>query len=319
MEIPLIMDPRRWTMVRRSIYIYGPFCASVVPIKAQLFGTSDLRKGSMDRSTSGSTTGSSSPGQATPSDEATSSGKVPVPRNYDPELVAKEPNRWCFEGKWQIYRDARMWNGKEKMARLITEERRVFTGRKWYESCIPPMLPLSEVQITRGPSPQPRTLSLLLWSEVFRWTCHIPPSVDSFTALARITLGHSTLWLARYIAVDGERVVWVAAPHLAMHGLWSTNDKLIQASQTLDISLIRDEANVAAPRRGPQIAVPPLGADLVDDVEKMQGDDLATSAHTDDAPASSSQDASQAPSSSRATLFSGASVVQLARVQKLEA
>uniref|UniRef100_M1DBZ8 Integrase core domain containing protein n=1 Tax=Solanum tuberosum TaxID=4113 RepID=M1DBZ8_SOLTU len=79
-------------------------------------------------SDSGSSTGSGSHDKVASSDEATSSGEVPVPRIYDPDPVAGEPNRWCVEGKCQIYRDARMRNEKEKMAHLITEERRVLTG-----------------------------------------------------------------------------------------------------------------------------------------------------------------------------------------------
>uniref|UniRef100_M1DL50 Integrase core domain containing protein n=1 Tax=Solanum tuberosum TaxID=4113 RepID=M1DL50_SOLTU len=51
----------------------------------------------------------------------------------------------------------------------------------------------------------------------------------------------------------------------------------------------------------------------------MQGDDLAPPAHTDDALASPSQAASRAPSSSRVTPHSGATVVPLDRIQKLEA
>ncbi|KAG5594814.1 hypothetical protein H5410_036046 [Solanum commersonii] len=39
-------------------------------------------------------------------------------------------------------------------------------------------------------------------------------------------------------------------------------DKLVHPTGALDIGLIRDEANVAAPRREPQVEVPPLGADL---------------------------------------------------------
>uniref|UniRef100_M1DUY5 Integrase core domain containing protein n=1 Tax=Solanum tuberosum TaxID=4113 RepID=M1DUY5_SOLTU len=66
--------------------------------------------------------------QAASSDEATSSESVPIPRNENPTPVADEPNRWCVEGQWQIYRDAKMKNDKEKMARLITEECRVLTG-----------------------------------------------------------------------------------------------------------------------------------------------------------------------------------------------
>uniref|UniRef100_M1DMJ6 Integrase core domain containing protein n=1 Tax=Solanum tuberosum TaxID=4113 RepID=M1DMJ6_SOLTU len=232
MRISLSMESRKWTTV------YGPFCTSLVPIRDQLFGTSDLRRESTDRtmapkkqvtyskrgkskfvaptfrlidedmdtdkdpayvppatrtspttpratqntsrqvvtdvvtvsqsdeentligsptgyasyseagftsgsesatasgsdpahasgSSSGSARGSGSHDKATMSDEATSSREVPVPRSYDPDPVGGEPNRWCVEGKWQIYRDAKMKNGKEKMARLITEERRVLTG-----------------------------------------------------------------------------------------------------------------------------------------------------------------------------------------------
>uniref|UniRef100_M1DGE0 Integrase core domain containing protein n=1 Tax=Solanum tuberosum TaxID=4113 RepID=M1DGE0_SOLTU len=95
-------------------------------------------------------------------------------------------------------------------------------------------------------------------------------------------------------------------------------DRLIHPTGTLDVGLIRDEVNVAAPRRGPQIDMP-LGTNLVDVVEQMQGDELAPPAHIDDAPASSSQAASQALSSSKATPLSGANVIPLVRVQKLEA
>jgi len=54
--------------------------------------------------------------QAASSDEATSSESVPAPRNDEPAPVAGELNRWCVEGQWQIYRDAKMVNDKQKMA-----------------------------------------------------------------------------------------------------------------------------------------------------------------------------------------------------------
>uniref|UniRef100_M1DZW0 Integrase core domain containing protein n=1 Tax=Solanum tuberosum TaxID=4113 RepID=M1DZW0_SOLTU len=75
-----------------------------------------------------SATGSGQNEQAASFDEATSSESVPVPRNEDPTQVAGEPNRWCVEGQWKIYRYAKMKNDKEKMARLITEERKVLIG-----------------------------------------------------------------------------------------------------------------------------------------------------------------------------------------------
>uniref|UniRef100_M1DEV2 Integrase core domain containing protein n=1 Tax=Solanum tuberosum TaxID=4113 RepID=M1DEV2_SOLTU len=75
-----------------------------------------------------SATGSCENDQAASSDKATSSESVPIPQNDDPTSVAGDLNRWCVEGQWQIYRDAKMINDKQKMARLITKERRVLTG-----------------------------------------------------------------------------------------------------------------------------------------------------------------------------------------------
>ncbi|KAG5595903.1 hypothetical protein H5410_037135 [Solanum commersonii] len=78
-------------------------------------------------------------------------------------------------------------------------------------------------------------------------------------------------------------------------------DKLVHPTGALYIGLIRDEANVAAPRREPHIEVPPLGADLADTVGQAQGDDLSILDHTDTIPGSFSQVASMAPRSSRST------------------
>uniref|UniRef100_M1DVG6 Integrase core domain containing protein n=1 Tax=Solanum tuberosum TaxID=4113 RepID=M1DVG6_SOLTU len=66
--------------------------------------------------------------QATSSDEDTTSESVLIPRNENPTPVAGEPNRWCVEGQWQIYRDANMITDKEKISRIVTEERRVLIG-----------------------------------------------------------------------------------------------------------------------------------------------------------------------------------------------
>uniref|UniRef100_M1DYV8 Integrase core domain containing protein n=1 Tax=Solanum tuberosum TaxID=4113 RepID=M1DYV8_SOLTU len=95
-------------------------------------------------------------------------------------------------------------------------------------------------------------------------------------------------------------------------------DKLIKATKTLDIGLIRDEVNVAEPHREPQVEVPLLREDLVADVEHMHGGEPAPPAPTEDAPTSHSPAASQAPSSSRDTPSSGSFAVPLDRVQKLE-
>lgn len=76
---------------------------------------------------------------------------------------------------------------------------------------------------------------------------------------------------------------------------------------------------MVAPGRNPNIYVPPVGADLVDVVEKMQCDDPVHPFHSSDSPASLSLTVSRALSSSQATVPFGVVVVPLARVQKLEA
>uniref|UniRef100_M1DDK9 Integrase core domain containing protein n=1 Tax=Solanum tuberosum TaxID=4113 RepID=M1DDK9_SOLTU len=96
-------------------------------------------------------------------------------------------------------------------------------------------------------------------------------------------------------------------------------DKLVHLTGALDIGLIRDEANVVAPRREPQIEVPPLGTDLADTVGQAQGGDPIIPDHADTVPGSSFQAASMAPSSFRSTPQLGSTIVPLARVQKLEA
>ncbi|KAK4707242.1 hypothetical protein R3W88_033214 [Solanum pinnatisectum] len=80
--------------------------------------------GTESSSGSGSIFGSSSNGVNTSSFEGDSVGHLPVPPNTNPALVAEEPNRWYISGQYQIYRDARMLNEKDRMARLVTEERR---------------------------------------------------------------------------------------------------------------------------------------------------------------------------------------------------
>uniref|UniRef100_M1DJC8 Integrase core domain containing protein n=1 Tax=Solanum tuberosum TaxID=4113 RepID=M1DJC8_SOLTU len=77
---------------------------------------------------SGSISGLSSHGRADSSDDATSAGDIPVPPNTDPAPAAEKPNRWCVNGQWQLYKDARMITTKNMMARIVTEERMVVTG-----------------------------------------------------------------------------------------------------------------------------------------------------------------------------------------------
>ena len=91
-------------------------------------------------------------------------------------------------------------------------------------------------------------------------------------------------------------------------------DKLKAPQGTVDVGLIRDEANELAPRRGPRPELPPLADDLADTVAQ---DCTATQTSTDTTPVESVPGSSTAPSSSRTAPLPA--LVPLARVQKLEA
>ena len=81
---------------------------------------------------------------------------------------------------------------------------------------------------------------------------------------------------------------------------------------TVDIGLIRDEANELAPRRGPRPEFPPLGENLADTVAHDRIAMQATSETTDTTPVESIPGSSTAPSSSRSAPFPA--LVPLARV-----
>ncbi|KAH0761420.1 hypothetical protein KY290_017493 [Solanum tuberosum] len=318
--------------------------------------------------------------QATSSDEATSSESVPAPRSNNPTPGAGEPNRWCVEGQWQIYRDAKMKNDKEKMARLITKELRVLTGSL---HTVPNIHRLFKLHKCDWMARDPGTYNEeIVWEFYASYAATLQGYlVDiSHATISRflygLTTGHSwplnttefdcrwdivrggtfqrnaeqreavTLWLAKHIAADGERAEWVTAPQLGIRKatlnfvvkffwllvrntvsptkadnqltwdravmvavfvaglgidfprmlLTEIHERAFKTSTTYPFPcLIRDEVNVVAPRREPQVEVPPLGTDLAD---------MAVS---------------RDPSSSKSTPPSGAVVFPLARVQKLEA
>lgn len=73
-------------------------------------------------------------------------------------------------------------------------------------------------------------------------------------------------------------------------------DRLCKQTFTPDIGLIKDEANIATPHKGPRIEVPPLSDNMVYTVELAQGETLPQEPY-DPTQASSSH----APSSSRST------------------
>lgn len=62
--------------------------------------------------------------------------------------------------------------------------------------------------------------------------------------------------------------------------LWHC-DVLRTPTGIVDIGLIRDEANVVAPQRGPRVHLKPLSENLMDTVELVQWVDLSTSKPTE--------------------------------------
>uniref|UniRef100_M1DR12 Integrase core domain containing protein n=1 Tax=Solanum tuberosum TaxID=4113 RepID=M1DR12_SOLTU len=349
-------------MVHRSID--GPFCTSVVPIKDPTSGNSNLRKRPMDRTmapeqaSTYAAKGKSkfvvhsqriiidedaedtdSNGTTASSSKATSVGDILVPQNTDPSPVAEEPNRWCVRGQYQIYRDARMLSEIEKMARLVTEERRVLTGSLHTAPDIHPLFQRHKCEwIARGPGSFSEEIvrefyasyATTLRGSIDRRakTASQPPltatlvrgfSVEiSETIFRRFLYGPSHTLPINTAKFDYRMdIIWSGLCRDAGVPVWHY-DRLLQETKTLDIGLIQDEVNVVAPRRELQVEVPPLGANLVANVEQMQGEESTSPATTEDAPASPSSAASQGPSSSKATPSSGYVVMPLARVQKLE-
>ncbi|KAG5625171.1 hypothetical protein H5410_010389, partial [Solanum commersonii] len=192
-----------------------------------------------------SSTGSGENDQAASSDEATSSEPIPVPPNDAPTLVGGEPNRWCVEGQWQIYRDANMKSGE--FSRGACTLFQTFTGcstftnpgtyseeidREFYASYA--ATPRGSISKRSKPLAQDPLTSTLVRG------CPVdisPATIRRF--LYGPTTGHSWSintaefdyrwdirnseqrkavihWLAKYIAADGERAEWVVAPCLGI-------------------------------------------------------------------------------------------------------
>uniref|UniRef100_M1DY91 Uncharacterized protein n=1 Tax=Solanum tuberosum TaxID=4113 RepID=M1DY91_SOLTU len=75
-------------------------------------------------------TSSNSNGDSNSASDATSTGDAQDPLGVKVESVypTTKPNRWCVEGKYQIYDDEKTLTEHRKVARTITKERRVLTG-----------------------------------------------------------------------------------------------------------------------------------------------------------------------------------------------
>lgn len=93
-------------------------------------------------------------------------------------------------------------------------------------------------------------------------------------------------------------------------------DTLHTTGCTIYISIIRDKANEAAPRRWNIVELYPLSYNLLDTIELAQGIDLFTSEPTDTTPAELAHATSRAPIYSRSTEPS-VELVPLMRVHKL--
>ena len=50
--------------------------------------------------------------QSSSSDEADSVDSTPTPQIGVPALIADQPNRWCVEGQFKVYSDAKLSNDK---------------------------------------------------------------------------------------------------------------------------------------------------------------------------------------------------------------
>uniref|UniRef100_M1DM43 Integrase core domain containing protein n=1 Tax=Solanum tuberosum TaxID=4113 RepID=M1DM43_SOLTU len=230
---------------------------------------SNSESNSVAGSGSGSATSSSAHEAVASFDEPSSSNGIHISQNDQPDPIEGEPNRWFVEGQWQIYRDTKMKNGKEKMARTITEERRVLTG-----------------------------------------------SLYTMPDIHHLFQRHKCEWMAHDPSTYSEEIVreFNASYATTLRGRIHKNAK---AATQDPLTSTMDDANVAEPHRGPRVDVP-MGQDLIHTVEHMQGDGPPTTIPPDEHPTSSSQMASQAPSSSGATPLSRTTMIPLARVQKLE-
>ncbi|KAG5631584.1 hypothetical protein H5410_003301 [Solanum commersonii] len=221
-----------------------------------------------------------------------------------------------------------MVNDKQKMARLITEERRVLMGSLYAVRDINRLFNLHKCDWM---AQDPGTYSEEIVREFYAfYVATLRGSISKRSKpLAQDPL---TSTLVRGSPVD----ISLATIRRSFCGpatgqSWSLNtvkfdyrwdivpSGAFQRNGALDIVLIRDETNVAAPRRDPQVEVHPLGVDLTDTVGQAQVDDLSIPVPTDTILGSSSQAASMAPSSSRSKPQLGATVVPSARVQKLKA
>uniref|UniRef100_M1DQ34 Integrase core domain containing protein n=1 Tax=Solanum tuberosum TaxID=4113 RepID=M1DQ34_SOLTU len=163
--------------------------------------------GSEFSSSSSSVSGSNSNGVTSSSSEASSASNIPVPLNTDHAPVPGDPNRWCVHGQYQIYRDACILTEKERMTRLVIEERRVLTGSLHTAPDIHHLF--QRHRFLYGPG-HPRPINMA----EFDYRMDIIPS-GAVQRNAKQWKSH-LCWLAHQLATDGECVEWFSTPSLAL-------------------------------------------------------------------------------------------------------
>ncbi|KAG5632583.1 hypothetical protein H5410_004300 [Solanum commersonii] len=218
------------------------------------------------------------------------------------------------------------------MARLIIEERRVLTGSLHTIPNIHRLFKFHKYDwMVRGPMTYSEEIVREFYtfyavtlrgsiSKQSKPTTH-DPLTSTMVRGCPVNISHATINHFLYGPTTGHS--WTLNP-TEFDYRWdivrgALSREMLSSSRLLHYGLIRDDVNVVAPCREPQVEVPSLGTDLADTVEQAQGGDPIIPGHTDTVPASSSQAACKDPSSSRSTPPSGSSIFPMARVYKLEA
>ncbi|TMX01174.1 hypothetical protein EJD97_025003 [Solanum chilense] len=328
--------------------------------------------------------------RATPKKEASGSAEVPAPATAAASALSDEadssestsgspahaltpatdqPNRWCIDGKFQVYSDATFLNDKRVMTRTLTLERRVLTGSLlmmpenhnfFSEHRLEWTALVKDGKFLREPSLIETTnrwialhLSVdgegadwvtepngaikkanLTFTAMFLWLivrhCLSPTTADNIVTRDRALLMAVMIagfevdfaWLLQAVMHERDFKVSTTYPFPCMIfslyrsagvPIWHV-DHLKTPQGTVDVGLIRDEANELAPRRGPRPELPPLAYDLADTV--AQARTAMQKVSTDTTPIESIPGSRTAPSSSRTAPLPA--LVPLARVQKLE-
>uniref|UniRef100_M1E0W8 Integrase core domain containing protein n=1 Tax=Solanum tuberosum TaxID=4113 RepID=M1E0W8_SOLTU len=279
------------------------------------------------RSNAKSASGSRQNEQAASSDEATSSKSVLAPRNKDPTLVAGTYSEAIVRELYASYA-ATLRGSISKRSKPIAQDPLMSTmvrDGEHVEWVATPQLGIKKATLNFVA----KFFWLLVRNRVSPTKANNQLTWDRAVMVVALVAVLEIDFARMLLAETHERAFKTSTtypfPCLIFQlcrdsgvPIWHC-DRLIQPTGTLDIGLIRNEANVAAPRREPQVEIPHLGADLANTMGQAQGGDHIIPDHTNTVPASSSQASSRAPSSSRSTLPLGAIVVQLAKVQKLEA